>query len=503
MSDITDGWALGERIKSGKLDRERQAREDAWATEQRGQDRARWEREDKARTDSMGFMEEDMKTLGTPSGVDPAFLAKHGLTPQRAQPQQTPYEARQGFGLSRSAPAPEDRVSAPEVPMAPAPMLVNPDRQRGMTVARLAKTNGDYNGYLNARKQIDTADTSGRYAQLQSAIMDAPPEKIAAFSQTYSDNKTAPGKLTTGKNGLMTLTLDGGDKIQMDRTQVAQYMTGLYKMQQGDPSGMTDISGVSDKLAGAAEKMWLNMGNVAKLNNDVVHVTSQMANDSKRTGIAGAGLKLRREEIADRKKAEPNPELIAKYNDLMLQSEEAKDPKVRAELDQQMRRVAAQISTGMGKPMQVRGETGGKGLAPMSKIEEAGTGYRDNATGAVKYADGRGGYIAEGGVLPTDRAGALKKAGIPDNLAADIPWGRDGTTVGFGGQAYDVNDPADMRALAQDYARLSGSEIAATEARNPAYPKSLKTGMGGEVYYRDGVDMPTQAQWDKYNSNQK
>ena len=175
---------------------------------------------------------------------------------------------------------------------------------------------------------------------------------------------------------------------------------------------------------------------------------------------------------------------MAKYNDLMIQSEEAKDPKVRAELDQQMRRLAAQISTGMGKPMQVRSE--GKPMAPLSPIEEAGKGYRDNATGGIKYADGRGGYVAEGGVMPQDRALALKKASLPDNLIGQLPWNADGTSVGFAGQAYKVKDPEDMRALARDYARLSGNAIAVDEAQkmdNHYMNNPAKTyGRSGSIY---------------------
>lgn len=283
------GWGMGEDI-----DRNRAAA--AWADEKQARERGQWEREDQARTESRGYMDTAMRERIAAAGLDPSFLTQYGLEPQQAAPPQSGYGLRQGFAPPRNAAPMDGRVEAQRPAQAAQPAPVNPARQRGMTQMQLARTNDDYNGFMAAQKSVDDADTGSKYAQLHTAVMAAAPEKIAAFAKVYSDNANAPGKLTTGKNGLMTLTLDGGETVQMSRVQAASYVTGLYKMQQGDPTGLNDIAGVSDKLAAATDKMWGRLKDVGASNNDVVAKGNAMRNDDARTGIASAGLALRREE---------------------------------------------------------------------------------------------------------------------------------------------------------------------------------------------------------------
>lgn len=284
-----DGWKLGEDI-----DRNRER--SAWEQEKQAQERAQWERETKARTESGRLMDEALGQRRDPATLDNTWLEQYGLTRQAQRPpvEQSAYGLRAGFAPAQSAPPMEGRVESPvaQAPRQPAP--VNPMRQRALTTMQMAKANGDYNGFLAAQKLLDDADGGGKIAQLHSAVMGAPQDKITAFAKTYSDNSTAPGKLTTGKNGLMTLTLDGGEAIQMNRTQVAQYITGLYKMQQGDQTGLVDIIGVSDKLASATKDMWGKMKDVGSSNNDAVLKGNQMRNDNIRTGNDGARLGLAR-----------------------------------------------------------------------------------------------------------------------------------------------------------------------------------------------------------------
>ena len=97
----------------------------------------------------------------------------------------------------------------------------------------------------------------------------------------------------------------------------------------------------------------------------------------------------------------------------------------------------------------------GQGGKP-TKIEEAGT--RMMVDGKAVQSDGYGGFIDMKGVLPDDRTGFLKKAGVPDNLVEELPWSADGKSVGFRGRAYDVNNKGDMKALLDDYAKYSAND---------------------------------------------
>jgi hypothetical protein len=97
------------------------------------------------------------------------------------------------------------------------------------------------------------------------------------------------------------------------------------------------------------------------------------------------------------------------------------------------------------------------------KAEEEGTKVTIN--GELRVADGLGKYIDPKGVLPSERLKVLQKSNIPDNLSAELPWNQNGTAVGFGGKAYDVRNPADMKALKADYERLGRNTIEVEEGQ--------------------------------------
>jgi len=97
------------------------------------------------------------------------------------------------------------------------------------------------------------------------------------------------------------------------------------------------------------------------------------------------------------------------------------------------------------------------------KVEEEGT--KVTIDGQLRVADGLGKYIDPKGVLPSERLKALQKSNIPDDLSAELPWNQNGTAVGFGGKAYDVRNPADMKALKTDYERLGRNTIEVEESQ--------------------------------------
>jgi hypothetical protein len=77
-------------------------------------------------------------------------------------------------------------------------------------------------------------------------------------------------------------------------------------------------------------------------------------------------------------------------------------------------------------------------------------------------SDGRGGYIAENGVLPTDRAAVLAKAGVPQSLIPRVVWADDGASVMYRGREYGLDE---LKLLARDAARLGANDIAVDEAQ--------------------------------------
>lgn len=111
------------------------------------------------------------------------------------------------------------------------------------------------------------------------------------------------------------------------------------------------------------------------------------------------------------------------------------------------------------------------------KVEDPGTAYLVN--GQLKYTDGRGGYVSEGGVMPQERGSFLAESGVPAPLIGKLPWNRDGTSVLFGGMAYDVRDPQDMRELSRRYRELGAATKEVEEyQRATANPPRRPQGLG-------------------------
>jgi hypothetical protein len=112
--------------------------------------------------------------------------------------------------------------------------------------------------------------------------------------------------------------------------------------------------------------------------------------------------------------------------------------------------------------------TEGKDMKP-GKVEEEGN--KATIAGKLHIADGNGNWVpADGngkpvGILPSDRTKFLEKSGLPTNLIPQVPWNTNGTEIMFGGKAYDVKNPADIKELKADYKRLGANAIAVDEAQ--------------------------------------
>lgn len=153
----------------------------------------------------------------------------------------------------------------------------------------------------------------------------------------------------------------------------------------------------------------------------------------------------------------------------------------------------------------------GKDMKP-GKVEEEGN--KATIGGKLHIADGNGNWIpADGngkpiGILPSDRTKALEKAGIPTNLIPQIPWNTNGTEVMFGGKAYDVKNPADLKELKADYKRLGANTIAVEEAQRNIPGRNTGLFSVGQPYDPYGMSLrprmgATQAELDAFEANKQ
>ena len=155
--------------------------------------------------------------------------------------------------------------------------------------------------------------------------------------------------------------------------------------------------------------------------------------------------------------------------------------------------------------------TEGKDMKP-GKVEDEGN--KATIGGKLHIADGNGHWIpADGngkpiGILPSDRTKTLEKAGIPTNLIPQIPWNTNGTEVMFGGKAYDVKNPADLKELKADYKRLGANTIAVEEAQRNIPGRNTGLFSVGQPYDPYGVSMrprmgATQAEIDSFEADRQ
>jgi hypothetical protein len=150
--------------------------------------------------------------------------------------------------------------------------------------------------------------------------------------------------------------------------------------------------------------------------------------------------------------------------------------------------------------------TEGKGT-DMKPGKVADEGEKATIAGQLRIADGLGNWVPAGpngkplGVLPSERSQFLEKANIPANMISQIPWNTNGTEVLFGGKAYEVRNPEDIKALKADYKRLGANTIAVEEGQKD-FPRTRPQGI---VYDPYGASQrprmgATQAEIDAFNA---
>jgi hypothetical protein len=152
--------------------------------------------------------------------------------------------------------------------------------------------------------------------------------------------------------------------------------------------------------------------------------------------------------------------------------------------------------------------TDGKDMKPGKVAEE---GEKATIGGQLRISDGLGNWVPAGpngkplGVLPSERAKFLEKANIPTNMIPQIPWNTNGTEVMFGGKAYDVKNPADMKELKTDYKRLGANTIAVEEEQKNIPGRNTGLFAVGQPYDPYGASQrprmgATQAEVDAFNA---
>ena len=338
---------------------------------------------------------------------------------------------------------------------------------------------------------------------------DGTPEQIGPTAKYLNSNSRSITMHAPEKNGMVPLSIvhpDGESTLlKLSKAQQAQLYAAGKLMRQDPQRALSIMAGVNKDLAAVVAAENNITMDVNKANNAATAQSAGIDNDNARLALdkektrihaATAGAQI----AADKARA-------SSYKLGNAQYFTGEDGNTYASVPTMGPNGKLEFNTVRVNPDNVRmSKPGGKPEPAASKVEDPGVAYKDNRTGKLMYTDGRGGFIAEDGVLPTDRNTYLEKAGVPTDAIRSLPWSKDGTSVLFANQAYAVDSPEDMRALKADMDRLGrNTRVVEEESRRDYHTSNNKpSGLGPRITYQPDPRAPSiydsAAEWDKYRN---
>lgn len=482
-----NGMRFAQSVKDSRDEKARRAVEDAWLAESRGRQRDEWTRADSernaadaARSTMLGRVKDGSYDTDYESG---SFLQRYGLSsPNQGQA----FAPASGLRQPQAQEAGDytGMPTGPEMQQAPAPQQrrVNPMRQQLIDQMELARARRDDQGFSAAQQAYTKMGMDEAAANVYQSALNASPEQMAKWAEGFSNNQHVRGKINFDpRTNMSTLQLDGGGAVQMTRPQAAKYVAGLWKLSRGDASGLGDLESIDKNLAESAKADLDRMGNVTRTNNDASYKGQSLANDAQRNANQAAyqngmlGISRDRNRLMERREDQRDAQGAAATQfgnqiDGVLEGYQSASQQglkdaaaIYAREYDQLRATAA--AKGLKVPPNLASLVAAQkqgGPAKMVEVAEEGKVYRDpnDPTGqGIVRSDGRGGYVAENGIMPGQRAAALAQAGVPAPLAKSMRWNRSGTEVLYRGMAYDMTNPQDVRALQQATKQYPANDV--------------------------------------------
>lgn len=284
---------------------------------------------------------------------------------------------------------------------------------------------------------------------------------------------------------------DGYDEIKVPPADLGKLAVGYRRLQRGDIGGLDVIAAVNKDLAAVVrEELKLDM-EIGKANNDATYRSGQLRISQQQADQTGAyyrGLIDARNQAGRQNAAAVEFEnqingVLEGYQAAMAAGPQGREAAaIYAREYDQLRAVAAQRGLKVPPTLQAlqAAQKNGPPMKPI-KVEDAGQAYlvpQADGSQRLMYSDGRGGYIGENGVLPSDRAAVLAQAGVPQALIPNIVWSDDGTTVLYRGREYALNE---LEQLARDAARLGANDIYVDELQKLPHGTRPATGLGPRI----------------------
>lgn len=361
--------------------------------------------------------------------------------------------------------------------------------------------------------------------QAEDAAMNLPEDQVrSALTEYLNTNKSDLPLFVFGKtkDGFLMAERDPqtgvlGEPFQVPLAVGRKLVVGRQLAEKGfGKEALQYLSGVDDNINTIIDRYTKNMLDVARVNNDATYRSGQLRISQQQADQTGAyyrGLIDARNRAGRQNAAAVDLEnqingVLEGYQAAMAAGPQGRDAAaIYAREYDQLRAVAAQRGLKVPPTLQSlqAAQKPGAGLKPV-KVEEAGQRYLvPGADGSQRLmiSDGRGGYIAENGVLPADRADVLAKAGVPQSLIPRVVWADDGASVMYRGREYGLDE---LKLLARDAARLGANYIAVDEAQKLPHGVRQSTGFGPRITYTPDANAPSiyadPEAWRQYRESQ-
>ena len=361
--------------------------------------------------------------------------------------------------------------------------------------------------------------------QAEDAAMNLPEDQVrSALTEYLNTNKSDLPLFVLGKtkDGFLMAERDPqtgvlGEQFRVPLAVGRKLVVGRQLAEKGfGKEALQYLSGVDDNINTIIDRYTKNMLDVARVNNDATYRSGQLRISQQQADQTGAyyrGLIDARNRAGRQNAAAVEFEnqingVLEGYQAAMAAGPQGRDAAaIYAREYDQLRAVAAQRGLKVPPTLQSlqAAQKPGAGLKPV-KVEEAGQLYLvPGADGSQRLmiSDGRGGYIAENGVLPADRADVLAKAGVPQSLIPRVVWADDGASVMYRGREYGLDE---LKLLARDAARLGANDIAVDEAQKLPHGVRPSTGFGPRITYRPDANAPSiyagPEAWRQYRESQ-
>ena len=338
--------------------------------------------------------------------------------------------------------------------------------------------------------------------QAEDAAMNMPEDQVRlALTEYLNTNRSDLPLFVLGKtkDGFIVAERDPqtgvlGEQFQVPLAVGRKLVVGRHLAEKGfGKEALQYLSGVDDNIDALIDRYTKNMLDVARVNNDATYRSGQLRISQQQADQTGAyyrGLIDARNRDGQQNAAAVEFEnqingVLEGYQAAMAAGPQGREAAaIYAREYDQLRAVAAQRGLRVPPTLQSlqAAQKPGAGLKPV-KVEEAGQPYLVPDSGGgqrLMLTDGRGGYIAENGVLPADRAHVLAKAGVPQSLIPQVVWADDGASVMYRGREYGLNE---LPLLARDAKRLGANDIAVDEAQKLPHGGRPSTGFGPRITF--------------------